>query len=95
MMGRYTIRALEKGIRVENFLAGGDVLQWKSARVVAQAAQITQDEAFRILQTLVECGRAEKGSHGYRLNTTGIIGIAAYVWDYVAKLRDKYDKRSL
>lgn len=80
----YSIAVVEKAFRVENFLASGDVLEWRSAAEIAKGAMVTQNEAYRILKTMVACGRAEQGEKGFRTHR-GIVMHAIHVQDYLAK----------
>lgn len=84
--GKYSIAAVEKAVRVENFLARGDLLEWKSVRQVARGAFVTHNEAYRILKTLAGCGRVEQNQvegGGFRIATAGLINIAAYAHEYM------------
>jgi DNA-binding IclR family transcriptional regulator len=75
---------VEKAFRVENFLASGDVLEWRSAADVAAGALVSKNEAYRILKTMVSCGRAEQNDKGFRIHR-GIVQHAIYVQEYMAR----------
>ena len=63
------IGAVVKAFRVEDWLAAGDLLEFHSIREVAAGAGVSQNEAYRILQTMAACGRAEQNEKGsYRLS---------------------------
>ena len=63
------IGAVAKACKVEDWLASGDLLEFRSVREAAAGAGVTANEAHRILTTLVVCGRAEQNAQGsYRLS---------------------------
>jgi hypothetical protein len=53
------ISTVVKAFRVEDWLASGDLLEFKSIREVAAGAGVSENEAYRILKTMVACGRAD------------------------------------
>jgi DNA-binding IclR family transcriptional regulator len=69
----YVIGAVERAFRVEDFLAGGDLLEWRSVRQVAAGAGVSEDQAYRILQTMLACGRAEQNEAGGFRAARGIV----------------------
>jgi len=74
--GEKVIGAVVKAFRVEDWLASGDLLEFKSVREVAAGAGVTANEAHRILKTLAACGRADQNGQGsYRLSR-GIVKYA-------------------
>lgn len=92
--GKYIIAAVEKAVRVENFLARGDLLAYKTAAEVARGAFVSQNEAFRILKTLASCGRVEQGEGGgFRIGRTGLISIAVYAHEYMMDVSGKIGLR--
>ena len=63
------IGAVVKAFRVEDWLAAGDLLEFKSIREVAAGAGVSENEAYRILKTMAACGRADQNDKGsYRLS---------------------------
>ena len=67
------IGAVVKAFRVEDWLASGDLLEFRSVREVAAGAGVTANEAYRILQTMVACGRAEQNDKGSFRVCRGIV----------------------
>jgi DNA-binding IclR family transcriptional regulator len=61
---KQVINTVVKAFRVEDWLAAGDLLEFKSIREVAAGAGVSENEAYRILQTMVACGRAEQHDKG-------------------------------
>lgn len=70
---RQLIGAVVKAFRVEDWLAAGDLLEFKSIREAAAGAGVTENEAYRILQTMVACGRAEQSDKGSFRVARGIV----------------------
>lgn len=91
----YNIAAIEKAVKVENFLVAGEILEWKTAAEVAAATGLTKNEAFRILFTLEKCGRVVKSEKGYRVNSIGLISVAVYAQEYVTSQAGKLGFRRL
>ena len=73
MAGAKTISAVVKAFRVEDWLAAGDLLEFKSIREAAAGAGVTENEAYRILLTMVACGRAEQSDKGSFRAAQGIV----------------------
>ena len=67
------IGTVVKAFAVEDWLADGDLLAWKSIRGAAAGAGVTENEAYRILLTMVACGRAEQGDKGNFRLAQGIV----------------------
>lgn len=86
----YSIAAAEKVLRVEDYLAGGEILEWRTVREVAEANQLSANEAHRCLHTLVKCGRAEQNDKGWRIHPEGIIRHSLYVREYLARQDQRY-----
>lgn len=64
--------ALSRGLRVFKHLASGDILGWKSIREIAAALQLTVNEVYGALETLVAEGLAEKSDRGFRQSPQGL-----------------------
>ena len=86
----YSIAAAEKVLRVEDWLAQGEILEWRTVREVAEANQLSPNEAHRCLHTLAKCGRAEQGGKGWRISPAGIIRHSLYVREYLAKHEGRF-----
>jgi DNA-binding IclR family transcriptional regulator len=69
----YSIAAAEKVLRVEDWLAGGEILEWRTVREVAEANGLSLNQAHRCLHTLVKCGRAEQSDKGSFRAGQGIV----------------------
>ena len=82
----YSIAVAEKLIKVVEFLGRGDILGWKSVREVAAGAEVSQNEAFRLLHSLVKGKWAEQDKRGFRLAPTGLMEMLLYVQKYLARL---------
>ena len=67
------ISSVIKAVRVEDWLAAGDLLEFRSVRDAAAGAGVTENEAYRILQTLVACGRVEQSEKGGWRLARGIV----------------------
>jgi len=74
----YSIQAVTRALKVVEFLAGGEILEWKSVREVAEGAGVPENTAFRILETLAAAGWAEKGPKGYRQSLGGLVRHAVH-----------------
>jgi DNA-binding IclR family transcriptional regulator len=86
----YSIAAAEKVLRVEDWLAGGEILEWRTVREAAEANDLSANEAHRCLHTLAKCGRAEQSGKGWRISPQGIIRHAVYIQDYLNRQSDKF-----
>jgi len=86
----YSIAAAEKVLRVEDWLAGGEILEWRTAREVAEANDLSINEAHRCLHTLAKCGRAEQSGKGWRIDHVGIIRYSLYVREYLARQEERF-----
>jgi len=84
------INAVKSAIQVIEFLAGGDILGYRSIQDIATAVGINKNRAFRILSTLIACHWAEKTDHGFRLATDGLINHLLYAQKYLARLSTQY-----
>lgn len=89
----YSIAAAEKVLKVEDYLAQGEILEWRTVREVAEANQLSPNEAHRCLHTLAKCGRAEQSGKGWRMHPEGIIRHAIYAMDYFDNRRKSYGLR--
>lgn len=67
------IGAVVKAFKVEDWLAAGDLLAFRSIREVAAGAGVSENEAYRILQTMAACGRAEQNDKGSFRLSRGIV----------------------
>ncbi len=85
----YSLAAAEKAFKVEDWLAGGELLEWRSIKETAEAVGLSQNEAHRCLHTLVKCGRAEQSDKWWRISPDGIIRHAFYVQEYLAKQNER------
>jgi DNA-binding IclR family transcriptional regulator len=72
----YGSRALDKGLRVLAALNSGALLNWKGLEEVARAAEVSKNEAYGALYTLVQWGWAEKSERGWRTSGQGLIRFA-------------------
>lgn len=82
----YGSKSAEKCLIVAEFLAGGDILAWKSIREVAAGTGLTQAEAYTMLSTLVKRGWAEKGEAGFRQSNQGLTRFAVAAQEYLARV---------
>jgi DNA-binding IclR family transcriptional regulator len=73
---KYLIGAVVKAFRVEDWLAGAAMLEFKSVRETAAGAGVSENEAYRILQTMVACGRADQNDKGSFRLSRGIVKYA-------------------
>jgi DNA-binding IclR family transcriptional regulator len=85
-----SIAAVEKAMRVVEFLGRGDVLGWKSVREVAAGAEVSNDEALRLLHTLAKGKWAEQSKRGFRLAATGFLEILRSMQEYFIRLAKSY-----
>jgi len=51
---------------VEEWLASGALLEWRSLEEVSLGVMLTRDRVYRILKTLAAAGRVEEGDKGWR-----------------------------
>ena len=86
----YSIAVAEKLIKVVEFLGRGDILGWKSSAEVAAGAGVSENEAFRILHSLVKGKWAEQDKRGFRLAPTGLMEMLLYVQKYLARLARQF-----
>ena len=86
----HSIKTAEKLIRVVEFLGRGDILGWKSVREVAAGAGVSQNEAWRLLHSLVKGKWAEQDKRGFRLAPTGLMEMLLYVQKYLARLARQF-----
>lgn len=70
---KQVISAVVKAFRVEDWLASEAMLDFKSVRETAAGAGVSENEAYRILQTMVACGRAEQSDKGSFRLARGIV----------------------
>ena len=70
---KQVISAVVKAFRVEDWLASEAMLDFKSVRETAAGAGVSENEAYRILQTMVACGRAEQNDKGSFRVCRGIV----------------------
>jgi len=83
------IQAVERALAVVEFLAGGEILEWKTLEEVARGVgrqagtPAPLSSCHRILITLVEKGWVEKGPKGWRQNSAGIIRHSEYAQSYL------------
>lgn len=77
------IQAVERALAVVEFLAAGEILEWKTLEEVAQGAMVPMSSCHRILATLVEKGWAQKSPKGWRQDTAGIIRHSIYAQSYM------------
>lgn len=91
----YEVKALKGGLKVIEFLAGGDILGWKSVQEVADASGVSKNRAFRILRTLRDCGWAEQGKKGFRQHGTGLMKHLVYAQRYLEHLEERLGIRRL
>lgn len=85
----YSIAAAEKVLKVEDYLAQGEILEWRTVREVAEANDLSPNEAHRCLHTLAKCHRAEQSGKGWRISPEGIIRHAIYAQDYLNRQSDR------
>jgi DNA-binding IclR family transcriptional regulator len=85
----YSIAAAEKVLRVEDYLAQGEILEWRTVREVAEANQLSANEAHRCLHTLAKCRRVEQSGKGWRIHPEGLIRHAIYAQDYLNRQSDR------
>jgi DNA-binding IclR family transcriptional regulator len=64
-------KGLAQGIKVLNFLATRELLEWKSLKEVAAGAGVTLNVAYASLCTLGEAQFVEKSDKGFRLRRDG------------------------
>jgi len=79
----YTVQAALKALKVAEFLAGGEILEWKTIREVAEATGLTHNLTYRLLETLVTAGWGEKSAKGYRQNSKALARHAYYAKEYL------------
>lgn len=79
------IQAVERALAVVEFLAGGEILEWKTLEEVAAGAQVPMSSCHRILATLVNKGWAQKSPKGWRQDTAGIIRHSVYAQGYMER----------
>jgi DNA-binding IclR family transcriptional regulator len=91
---RYLIKAVQQSLAIEDMLAGTDLLAWRSLSEVAQGAQVSKDQAFRILQTLKAAGRVEQSDKGWRIDPHGIIRHAFKVQEYFKQEISRFTGKS-
>lgn len=83
------IQVVERALAVVEFLAAGEILEWKTLEEVARGigrqagTPAPMSSCHRILITLVECGWAEKGPKGWRQDSAGIIRHSEYAQSYL------------
>jgi DNA-binding IclR family transcriptional regulator len=83
------IQAVERALAVVEFLAGGEILEWKTLDEVAQGAMVPMSSCHRILATLVDKGWVEHGPKGWRQGTGGLLKHGEYAKKYLQKLGEK------
>lgn len=79
------IQAVARALAVVEFLAGGEILEWRTLEEVAQGAEVPMSSCHRILETLVEKDWVEKGPKGWRQSTAGIIRHSEYAQSYLKR----------
>lgn len=79
----YTVQTVLNVLKVVEFLAGGEILEWKTIREVAEATALTHNMSYRLLETLVAAGWAEKTTKGYRQNSKALARHAYYAKEYL------------
>lgn len=88
MSADYTIQAAVRTLTVVEFLAAGEIDEWKTIREVAAGTGLPENTCFRLLETLRFKGWAEKSAKGYRQDTAGLMQHLDYAKNYyVQKLR--------
>jgi len=85
MSADYTIQALHRGLLVIEYLAQGQIDEWKTIREVAAATKLPENTCYRLLETLQAKGWAEKSGKGYRQGTKGLMTHLIYARDYYFK----------
>jgi DNA-binding IclR family transcriptional regulator len=85
----YSIAAAEKVLRVEDYLAGGEILEWRTVREVAEANDLSPNEAHRCLHTLAKCRRVEQSGKGWRIDCAGIIRYAIQAQECLMRHADR------
>jgi len=79
---RYLIGTVKKALELEDWLASGDLLQWRTLREVMEGLGLKQNEAYRLLKTLAAAGRVEEGPKGWRISPHGVIRHSFRVAEY-------------
>ena len=79
----YGSKAAEKCLIVAEFLAGGDILAWKSIKEIAAGTGLTAAETYTMLCTLVKRGWAEKDESGFRQSGKGLSRYAVQAQEYL------------
>lgn len=90
----YTVQAALNVLTVAEFLARGEILEWKSIREVAEATGLTENMAYRLLETLVAKAWAQKSRKGYRQDTVGLMNHLIYAQQYLKPLIEKYGAKN-
>ncbi len=68
---------------VAEFLAGGDILAWRSIKEIAAGTGLTAAETYTMLCTLVKRGWAEKDESGFRQSGKGLSRYAVQAQEYL------------
>jgi DNA-binding IclR family transcriptional regulator len=90
MSDRYLIRAVTEALAVEEWLASGALLEWKSLEEVSLGVPLTRDKCYRILKTLAAAGRLEESDKGWRVSPEGLIRLALETQKYFDRLAQCY-----
>jgi DNA-binding IclR family transcriptional regulator len=83
------IQTVERALAVVEFLAKGEILEWKTLKEVAEGVRVPMSSCHRILQTLVEKEWVEKGPRGWRQGTAGLLKYGEYAKKYLKNLGEK------
>jgi predicted transcriptional regulator len=89
------IQAVERALAVVEFLAAGEILEWKTLEEVAQGAMVPMSSCHRILATLVDKGWVQKSPKGWRQDMDkqgGPMRMLRHLQDWIARLEAKYKK---
>lgn len=86
----YSIQAAVKVFRVEDWLAQGEILEWRTVKEAATAIGLSINEAYRCLHTLVKCNRAEQSDKGWRISPDGVIRHAVKVQRYFREQENRF-----
>lgn len=89
----YHVQLVADTIQVIEFLAGGDILAWKSLREVMEATGVTKDKSFRILHTLLQCGWVEIGKKGFRQSSKGLMKHLVYAKKHLEEIEGRLGLR--
>ncbi len=86
------IQAVQRTVAVVQYLAAGEILEWKTLEMISLGTALPMSSCHRILNALVEAGWVQRNPNGsgWRQDTVELVDRAEYAREYLRKLKESW-----